>query len=209
MREKIVEKIDKICLESTNDEYVTKIGLTLYEMCSTNKFYSKIFATLFSGLSVKYMWLKPIFDEKYTNIMSQYIDILYIDSEKDYDGFCDMNKKNDKRRSVTTFFMNMANNGFIEKIGVVRILKQLLEIVYNNIDSNDKKNEVDELTENISILFDKSIIHDVLKNNLLEDLSIDGKTIIETIKCLANYKSKEHPSLSNKSIFKFMDLLEL
>ena len=63
--------------------------------------------------------------------MSQYKDIQYIDSEKDYDGFCDMNKKNDRRRSVTTFLMSLAHNGFIKKDGVIKILRDILELIYN------------------------------------------------------------------------------
>jgi hypothetical protein len=142
--------------------------------------------------------------------MSQYSNIQYVDSEKDYDGFCDMNKNNDKRRSVTTFLVSLANNGFIKKEGVIKILRKLLELVYNMIDVPEKKNEVDELTENIAILFNKDMIDEVA--NEIDDskeLYIYGQTIVETINSLAKAKAKDHYSLSNKAIFKFMDLIEM
>ena len=44
----------------------------LYEMCSTNKFYSKIFADLFAELASMYIWLNVTFLENYANIMEQY-----------------------------------------------------------------------------------------------------------------------------------------
>jgi hypothetical protein len=152
----------------------------------------------------------PIFNEKYADIMSQYSDIQYVDSEKNYDGFCDMNKKNDKRRAITTFYMNLVANGFIIHTGLVKILRQLLEFVYNMIDITDKKNEVDELTENIAILFNKDMIDDVEKHiDNLEEVYINGRSIFETVNILAKSKAKDHPSLSNKTIFKFMDLVEM
>jgi hypothetical protein len=142
--------------------------------------------------------------------MEQYSDIRYIDSEKDYDGFCDMNKKNEKRRSVTSFLMNLANNGFITKEGVVKLLKQLLDIVCNIIDTPEKKNEVDELTENIAILFNKDMIEEVEEDiSDSEELYINGQTIVEIVNHLAKSKAKDHPSLSTKAIFKFMDLIDM
>jgi len=48
MREKIIEKINMFCKNSTDKEDELKVGTMLYEICSTNKFYSKIFADLFA-----------------------------------------------------------------------------------------------------------------------------------------------------------------
>ena len=211
MREKMIERIHKITSEDITDEDRVKVANTIYDMCSMNKFYSRIFAELFAELANKYQcWMMPMFDEKYANIMLQYNDIQYVDSEKDYDGFCEMNKKNEKRRAITTFFMNLAIEGFIPKDGVMKILKNLLEMVQNMIRIPDKKNEVDELTENIAILFNKDIIDEVEdESDEPEEFYINGQTIIESVNSLAKSKAKDYPSLSNKAIFKFMDLVEM
>lgn len=206
IREKMIEKLDKIGLEFNSDEDYKKVGNIIYELSATNKFYSKIFAELFAELCGKYIWLMNIFNEKYSNIMCQYINIQYIDSEKDYDGFCEMNKQNDKRRSITMFMKSLANIQFIMHKDVVMILKKLLELVCNMINTPEKKNEVDELTENIAILFDKTSIGYV---DNIDELYINGKTIIETINSLAKSKAKDYQSLSNKAIFRFMDLVEI
>lgn len=213
MREKIIEKIDKITTLENNleenalEEYYKKIGNMIYETASTNKFYSKIFADLFSELISKYVWLKQIFDDKYNNIMEQYKNILYIDPDEDYDKFCDMNKVNEKRKAVTSFFVNLSLNGIVEKIYIVKILKYLLVIVMNLITEQNRKNEVDELTENIAILFNKDIIESVDYHD--SELFINNKTIIETITMLAKCKAKDYVSLSNKAIFKYMDLIDM
>ena len=218
MREKIIEKIDKITSlennleqENRSEEDYKKVGNMIYETASTNKFYSKIFADLFAELISRYVWLKEIFDDKYNNIMEQYNNIQYIDPDEDYDKFCDMNKVNERRKAVTSFFVNLSLNGLIEKKYIVKILKDLLEIVMNLIVEQNRKNEVDELTENIAILFNKDIIDSVV--NLADynesEYLINNKTIIETITALAKCKAKDYVSLSNKAIFKCMDLIEM
>jgi hypothetical protein len=210
LREKIVDKINKICSESTNPEDEVKLANILYDLCSTNKFYSKIFADLFAELASQYSWLNSLFTFKYTSIMEHYKDIRYVDSDVDYDGFCDMNKKNERRRAVTSFLVNLGENGFIKKENVVEILKNLLTIVCSMIEQIDKKNEVDELTENIAILFNKELIENVLEEADDEDeFNVLDNTIIQSVNRLAKAKAKDYPSLSNKAIFKYMDLIEM
>jgi ankyrin repeat protein len=121
-----------------------------------------------------------------------------------------MNKKNERRKAVTSFLLNLATNGFISKEGMVKILRDLLDIVYKMINIADKKNEVDELTENIAILFNKDIIDEVEESiDDPDEINIDGQTIVETINSLAKAKAKDFTSLSNKAIFKYMDLIEM
>ena len=213
MREKIIEKIDSIINGEQNklEEDYIKMGNMIYEISSTNKFYSKIFADLFAELMLKYDWLRNIFDDGYNNIMEQYKNINYVDPDVDYDKFCDMNKINEKRKAVTTFFVNLSLNGYIPAIGIVKILKNLLEIVMGLIDVNDKKNEVDELTENIAILFNKDLMELLTKSEdyVETDFKIKDSSILEIITKLAKSKSKDYASLSNKAIFKYMDLIEM
>ena len=102
------------------------------------------------------------------------------------------------------FFVNLCLNGLITKKSLIEINHTLLKKVLEYINISDKKNEVDELTENIAILYNKEI-YDLNNNNLL----INGKTILETITDLAKSKSKDYKSLSNKAIFKYMDLIEM
>lgn len=210
MREKIINKINSVCAVSTEHEDAVKLSSMLYELCSTNKFYSKIFADLFAELASMYSWLKVNFLENYTNIMEQYNNIQYIDSEKDYDGFCEMNKKNEKRRAITTFYLNLGLNGFIKKEDVVKMLKDILTSIMNMINSPDKKNEVDELTEIVGILFNKEMIDEVDDDAYEpEDYYVLEHSILDTVSSLAQKKVKDYPSLSNKAIFKYMDLVEM
>lgn len=208
MREKIIEKINMLCVNSLNREDEIKVGIMLYEICSTNKFYSKIFADLFAELALMYKWLNDIFVQHYENVMENYNDIKYVDSDKDYDGFCEMNKKNEKRRAVTLFYYNLSLNGFIDKKCIVNILKNILTSIMNLIKISDKKNEVDELTEIVGLLFNKEMIEEV-DDEFDDEYYVLDQSILDTVNGLAQQKVKDYPSLSNKSIFKYMDLVEM
>jgi len=95
------------------------------------------------------------------------------------------------------------NNGVITKNKIINLLTILLTQVYIFIKMENKKNEVDELTENIAILFKK----DLVENE--NDIQIEGMNLFKSIEHLAKSKSKTYNSLSNKSIFKYMDILDL
>lgn len=206
MREKIMEKLNAVCVSTNNSEDFIKIGTMIYDIASANKFYSKIFADLFSELLTIYSWLQPIFEEKHQTIMSQYQNILYCDSEKDYDLFCDMNKANEKRKAITSFFVNLALNGIVQKDSIVMLLRNLLGLITEFVNIPEKKNEVDELTENVAILYNKEILDSVKDST---EYLIGDKTIVDIVTTFAKCKAKDYVSLSNKAIFKFMDLVEM
>lgn len=201
IKDKINEKIDKIFSEDISEENIMKLGNMLYDLSSSNKFYSKIYAELFTELVSNYEWLKSLFYDKYETLFEQYSTVQYVDPDKDYDMFCDINKQNEKRRAVTAFYKNVAINGLIAKDGITSILIQLLKLVLNLIDTSNKKNEVDELTENIAILFDTDVID--------ESYLVNEDNILGTIAKLAKSKTTDYKSLSNKAIFKFMDLVDM
>jgi hypothetical protein len=85
------------------------------------------------------------------------------------------------------------------------LLCNLMRQLVDFITEENKKNIVDELTENIALLYNKSLFLDASE----EAYFIEGAPILDSITKLANSKVKMYPSLSNKSIFKFMDMIEM
>ena len=81
----------------------------------------------------------------------------------------------------------------------------------STINRTDKKNEIDEMTENVAILFNKEIIEGAENDSDCEEdeLEISGNTIVETVTLLAKSKVKDYKSLTNKAVFKYMDLVEM
>jgi hypothetical protein len=126
------------------------------------------------------------------------------DADKDYDKFCKINKDNERRKSLSAFFVNLMKNGIITTNEVKGLLCNLMRQLVEFIKEENKKNIVDELTENIALLYSKTLFDEEDDEYL-----IDGSPMLDTITKLANSKVKMYPSLSNKSIFKFMDMIEM
>jgi hypothetical protein len=206
IREKIMNIIENLISNNTVDGEMEKIGTSIFELASTNKFYSKIYADLYAELIQKYSFLRPIFDLNYNSYINVFKNIEYADPNKDYDKFCEINKINEKRKAISMFFVNLTINNIIPKISIINIMCDLLKNVICLIHQPDKKNEVDELTENIAILYNAKIFD---SNSDIQSNVINGKTIYENISLLATSKSKDYNSLSNKAIFKYMDLVDM
>jgi hypothetical protein len=122
-----------------------------------------------------------------------------------------MNVINEKRKVTSQLFVYLAVNGLLSRLSIYELLVSLLRTMFDYINLSDKKFEVDEITENMAILFNKEIIKTVEDaSDYDEDLYIiNGLTIIELIRVFAKSKAKDYKSLSNKSIFKCMDLVEM
>jgi hypothetical protein len=201
---KIIDIIDQLLNDNCSDEDMKRISSSIFDIASTNRFYSKIYADLYSLLANKYDMMKNISEESVNKFTELFNNIEYIDPKINYDKFCEINKTNEKRKALASFFINLMANGLITKSRIVSITRNLLAQVYAFISEENKKNEVDEITENIALLYNKELyeIDDTYER-------IDGYTIHEIIEKIANSKAKDYKSLSNKAIFKFMDLIEM
>ena len=204
-KNKIVEIIEVIIKDNNNLEEISSVGTTIFDIASTNRFYSKIYADLYSDLINKYDVMREVFEESFNKYMELFDTIEYVDSIVDYDKFCKINKENEKRKALSAFFVNLMINNIITKDKIIQLLKNLLIQIQQFIGEENKKNEVDEITENVAILFKRELF---LESDYINE-KIDNLNIIEVIEKLASSKSKSYLSLTNKAIFKFMDMIEM
>ena len=206
--EKIKIKINEIVETNLPIDDLNKIGTSIFELASTNKFYSKIYADLYSELIQTFDFLRPVFDTNYNSYIDIFNNIECGDADKNYDRFCEINKINEKRKAISMFFVNLSLNGLISKLSLIKINHTLLSNIMKYINEDNKKNEVDELTENIAILYNKEI-YGTKEKIYYNEFLIDGKNIVDIIRLLSKSKSKDYKSLSNKAIFKYMDLVDM
>ena len=206
MRNKIIDIIEQLISTNISSQELTRISSTLFDIASMNRFYSKIYADLYSDLSVKYDIFKKTIDNNLSKFSDLFNYIDYVDPNINYDKFCENNKKNEKRKSLSAFYINLMINEIIPKKTIMIITRNLLDLIYTFIMQDDKKNEVDELTENIFILYKKDIYE---VDNGDEYEKIEGNTIKEIVVKIAESKVKDYKSLTNKSLFKFMDMIDM
>jgi hypothetical protein len=203
MRNKIIDIIDSIIVDNVGADDMTRVSSILFEIASTNRFFSKIYADLYSELITKYDEMKTVFEVSLNKFTELFESVEFVESIVDYDKFCRINKDNEKRKALSAFFMNLMNNNIITKEKIVDITRNLLCQLYSLIYIDNKKNEVDELTENIALLYKKDLY------NIVKYEQIECMTIPQLIDKLAHCKSKDYKSFTNKAIFKFMDLIEM
>ena len=212
LKEKIMDTMKEIVddgenTESQDNKDILAIGKSIFDIASTNRFYSKIYADLYAELIGRFEIMKEVFYNSFDTFLEMFNNIEYIDPSVDYDKFCKINKDNEKRRALSAFFINLMINKVISRERIMLILKNLLSQINTYISIENKKNEVDEITENIAILYKKEFLEN--NSESVSDCIIDGMTIIEFIVKIANSKTKDYLSLTNKTIFKFMDMIEM
>jgi hypothetical protein len=209
-KEEIFGLIEKIMSEessSSDDETIkspntniNKVACIVFEIASNNKFYSEIYANLYKELLVKYNVFNDII-EKYINQYKESINnIQYIEPNTDYDKYCDYNKINDKRKSLSLFFGNLMRKDIISKSQIIDIILSLQDMVFTYINTKNKQNEVEEITENLFLL-----ITTVKSDCVMEE---KWATILSNVLSCSQMKSKEKESLSSRAIFKYMDLMD-
>lgn len=180
---------------------IKKTATTILDICSLNKFYSEIYAGIYSRLISEY----PIFgdfvrDHFSGRFLPSFSHIKYVDGNVDYDGFCAYNKENDNRRANSMFFIHLMKLHVFEKSAILSCIAHLLELVFLGINEQGKTNEVEEITENIYIFV----------KNTAEDLGAEREwdDIMEKIQELSQMKHHSYPSISNRAIFKYMDIVD-
>jgi hypothetical protein len=202
-RDLIFIKINEIISlnEDNSETDLEKIASTIFDIASANKFYSDLYADLYVELINKF----EIFDDLLDGLLDKYYESLknihYIDHNIDYDGFCNYTKMNDLRKAMASFIINLMKKGAIEKEKVLSLILSIQKLLNDYIDSDDRSNEVDEIIENLFLLLTQS----QLTLNVNEKWS---SNIVPFIQDISKMKSKECKSLSNRAVFKCMDILD-
>lgn len=202
MRTKIVETIQETVSKYPEAD-ISSIGANIFNIASSNRYYSEIYADLYADLSRRFMFIQEKFEENLQQFTSLFDNIHYVDPNENYDEFCEINKLNEKRKALATFYMNLMKNDVVSKEEIVSITRNLLAKICSFLPMDNKKNEVEELAETVAILYNRTLYETV------QYVPIDGRSINEIVEWIAASKVKDFKSLTNKSLFKFMDLVDM
>lgn len=218
---KEISSLFEACTHDTSEEHNTetvmnRVASSIFATASSNAFYSEIYARLFQDLMAKehdpghsqYSVFRNVFEQNLASFMSLFDSIEYCDPKKNYDKFCDINKANEKRKAMSLFIVNLMKIGIVEKSQVLALMKQIQELMYSNIRQEGKTNEVDELAENLFIMIKHG--HAALKDPITNDPETVEifTTRVEQITEISKMKIKSKPSITNKTIFKHLDMLD-
>lgn len=189
-------KVDK------DDILLEKIAKTLFEIGCLNSFWSKLYARFFEDLIKEFPDVKNICIINFNNFLSLFDNIEFIDiNDNNYDLFCENNKKNEQRRAMSSFFINLTNYKVLDEIYIYNLLFKLLNDINDNKNMKNMLQVNEEIIENIYILILNG--KDILKN----DKNKWNKINI-FINSFSKMKMIENNGISRKLSFKCLDLLE-
>ena len=195
----IIECILKDDDDTTKD--IDKAGAALFSIVSCNKFYSELYAGLYKELMKKYEVFENILKTNFEDYLALFDKIDYVSPDEDYNAYCDNNKKNEERKALSMFFVNLMKNGIITQYDMIVIIEKLQTKISEYMNSEDSLSKVEEVTDNLFIII--SNVKEELKN------SAACNNILQKIQAVADYGPRDKPSLSNKVIFKHMDIIDV
>lgn len=203
------KKVDK----SKKEEEWRKVGKILFDIASTNKFFSKIYAQLYLELIEEFALFQEIVDTFIEGFILKLQTIQYVDPDKDYDGYCKYTKQQDERKAMTGFlvhlgvgYLSLGEKGVEMVAKLQQIVAELTEKVVGLIDKEFSTNEVEEITEILFLFFS------VGGNTLINEWKKGGnweEGVSDKMLFLSKQKVKEHPSLSSRALFKFSDIQKI
>uniref|UniRef100_A0A6C0D4Q2 MIF4G domain-containing protein n=1 Tax=viral metagenome TaxID=1070528 RepID=A0A6C0D4Q2_9ZZZZ len=197
---KIIEQVKEI-MDEDRHQNVQKIVEFIFDTAISNKFYSELYSQLYKELIDMFAIFKDVIEP----FLKQYIESIHticiVDQNEDYNGFCENNKKNEKRKATTVFMANLLKNQVITQPVVMDMIIEMQELSEKYIEEENRKPEVEEITENLFLLITSSPVS--IKTEDLWKMKIEPD-----IRRFAAYKAKDKTSLSNRVVFKYMDIVE-
>ena len=224
----IIKSITSIRLVSTFDDIdntMTMISDLIYDIASSNLFYSKIYAKLFNELVLKFPFmLLPLQNSISKSTQDLFDNFNYANLDTDYDKFCEFNKTNEKRKSTVLFYSHLVKLHVISITPIINILATIQTRMSELINSKDNVRLIDEMTEISFILitnlynYIKTNNHTINDNVLIYQSNCTSIQVHEQsnriiddcvayITDISNTNNKVVTGLSNKAKFRHMDML--
>lgn len=191
--------IQNINNDENYENNFTIIYNKIIDIIKNNIYFSDVYSRLCKELIEinSYFYDKIIDDGKK---LAEYL--LFIDHENyndknnnEYNILCNYNKNKDQKKSILLFFINLFKNDEKNFYILTNILNNILELFEKNIMIENEREKNEDLSELILILF--------------TNINYFDNKYKQQIKNIANYKKKKYPGLSNKIIFKLMDIIDL
>jgi hypothetical protein len=195
-KNELINIIDNISKDDNYEKNLNNIYNIITDIIKNNIYFSVIYARLCRELfEINRFFLNKIVEDG--NKLAEYL--LFVDNKEsedtnNYNILCSHNKNNDQKKSILLFFVNILKNDKENFNILTNILYKILEKFEKNIIEIEEKENNEDLTELLFIIMTNiDDLDDKYKKKLIE---------------ISNYKVKNYSGLSNKIIFKLMDILD-
>ena len=189
--------------EVVSHEAVQKIGQFIFDIASTNQFFSELYAGLYQDLVAQHAVFSEILEVFVENFQSTLDAVPYCDPATDYDGYCQYTKHNERRRATAAFFVMLVVRGVLSGTRLAALVTHIQLLMETAIVEVDRTNEVEELTEVLFLLITLGAT-----SLQADDSHCWTTTIVPTLQTMSQRKSKDFASLSSRAVFKHRDILD-
>jgi len=201
--EKIIEVIDALIAldeDTINNDSIKQVTNLILNVSCNNKYHANLYSKLYIKLMTKHLYMCDAKDTLINKYLLEVHDIEIVDPNVDYDLFCKMTKTNEHRRTTMLFIIYLYKENVYKIDKVLEIINKMINFIKINMDNKDYLDIINEISEIVNIVA-LNMTSEIKNNN---DLKFILNDIIEFSKC----KTKEHPGISNRTKFKYMDMLE-
>jgi len=200
----ILDVILKILKQTSHDE-LCALNELIFDISSRNRFFSALYANLYAGIIKENTAVAEFFNRKMQDIEQSFF--IFFENisteEEEYDAMCKRLEDNEKIISLAQFLVNLNKNGTIKNSKIVCLASNILDSIMILISKDSYDQCIDHLTEIFFIFYDPKKM-----KNVKFTVGINkGQEINKIIETLAKAKKSNYKSLTNKSIFKFMDII--
>lgn len=201
----ILEIINEFISDNEDDDdfedNMNKLATSIFDISSRSKFNSALYARLYKDFIELHSVFGSIVESNVKVVEESFDKIVYVDPNVDYDGFCEYTKQNEQRVSATLFYTNLMKHGIVEQGTILHLIRLFILYIESKMKEENKTAVLENVAENVSVLISSTMgelkTHD------------DWRQIVDSVNTLSGYKNKMFPSLSNRIIFKFMDIRDL
>ena len=195
----IVKFINQINGSTEEYDNMNKIAQTIFDISSTNKFFSELYADLYRDLNAQFPIFNELLDTFIMNFTKTMENIEYVSPDTDYDKHCNYNNENDRRKAASTFLVNLMKRDVILPEVLILRITEIIAIMKGYMEMGNHINEIDEIVENLFILI-------TLGKDKYTFIS-EWDNIVVFIKNISELKLKQS-NISNRCIFKCIDIYQ-
>ena len=175
---------------------IEKCALIIFEIASTNLFYSKLYGRLYNDLSKEFHLLQVPLISTLKTFIKSYNNIENITSTKNYDLFCKIIKDNEKRLATLNFLIELIKFSTVE----IKFVLDIISYILNTIKQpTTTKSDIEQLVEHLYLII--ANLNELLKDDVI------WSEITASVELYR--KMKPHENISYKTIFRFMDIYDI
>tara|TARA_B110000285_G_scaffold234984_1_gene314059 strand:+ start:506 stop:1450 length:945 start_codon:yes stop_codon:yes gene_type:complete len=196
----LFESLEYVLKEYAGNDELEKITDNLNNTIKYNAAYSGIYSKFYAILVSKYGTLFTEGLNKLNTIFENSMDDMwYVDSEEDYDKFCNMNENNKVRKSLIIFITKLTMNGYYTQETYAKYMNLIMNKIEEYMDLENSTPIVEELGE---------IMYSMLTSSVLETTKTFEcwEHILNFVQKMKSVSPKSVKSFSMRCKFKYMDM---